>query len=113
MIGGTATVVFVIIAIATLLLAVAAALTLVRMARGPGTLDRVVAADVIIAVVIAALALEAGLNKHTTTLPVILVLTLLAFAGSLSVARFVAGRDKAVQTGELSAPVPPEWEGRR
>ncbi len=49
----------VIIVIGVVLLGVAAGLTLVRMARGPSTLDRVVAADVMIAVVIAGLAMEA------------------------------------------------------
>ena len=78
-------------------LALAAVLTVARMSRGPSSLDRVVAADVLIAVVIAALALEAILNDHSTTLPVMLVLSLLGFAGSVSIARFVADRDKAIR----------------
>ena len=53
------------------------------------------AADVVVAVVIAALAMEASMNHHTTTIPIMLVLSLLGFAGSLSMARFVADRDKA------------------
>jgi multicomponent Na+:H+ antiporter subunit F len=85
----------VIILIAMLLLGVAAILVLVRMAQGPSTLDRVVAADVMLAVVIAGLGLEAALNRHGTTVPVILVLSLLGFASALSMARFVADRDKA------------------
>ena len=84
-----------IIVIGVVFLAGAAAMTLVRMARGPSTLDRVVAADVIVAVVIAALAMEAALHHHTTTIPIMLVLSMLGFAGSLSMARFVADRDKA------------------
>lgn len=85
----------VIIVIGVVLLAAAAVLTLVRMARGPSTLDRVVATDVIIAIVIAALAMEAALNHHTTTIPIMLVLSLLGFSGALAMARFVADRDKA------------------
>lgn len=85
----------VIIVIGVVILGVAAGLTLVRMARGPSTLDRVVAADVIIAVVIAGLAMEASLNHHATTLPIMVVLSMLGFAGSLSMARFVADRDSA------------------
>ena len=79
------------------------------MSRGPSSLDRVVAADVLIAVVIAALALEAVLNDHGTTLPVMLVLSLLGFAGSVSIARFVADRDKATRWDVESQrpPVPP------
>lgn len=85
----------IIIGAAMLLLGVAAILVLIRMAKGPSTLDRVVAADVMLAVVIAGLGLEAALNRHGTTVPVILVLSLLGFASALSMARFVADRDKA------------------
>lgn len=77
------------------LLATSAVLTLLRISRGPTSLDRVVGTDVLVAVVIAALALEAIINRHSTTLPVMLVLSLLGFAGSVSVARFVAERDTA------------------
>ena len=80
-----------------LMLSVAAVLTVIRMSRGPSSLDRVVAADVLIAVVIATSALDAILNDHSTTLPVMLVLSLLGFAGSVSIARFVADRDKATR----------------
>ena len=92
-----------------LMLAVAAVLTVVRMSRGPSSLDRVVAADVLIAVVIAALALEAIIHDHTTTLPVMLVLSLLGFAGAVSIARFVADRDKATRwdVETQQPPVPP------
>jgi len=89
--------VLVMVSIGAVLLTIAAALTVMRMSRGPSSLDRVVAADVLVAVVIAGLALEAIYNDHTTTLPVILVLSLLGFAGSVSIARFVADRDKAVR----------------
>jgi multicomponent Na+:H+ antiporter subunit F len=105
------TVVTVLVSAAALLLAVAAVLTVVRMSRGPSSLDRVVAADVLIAVVIATLALEAIVNDHSTTLPVMLVLSLLGFAGSVSIARFVADRDKAtrwdVETQRPPAAGPP------
>jgi multicomponent Na+:H+ antiporter subunit F len=100
------TVANVIIAIGVLFLAAAMVMTLIRMSRGPSTLDRVVAADVVVAVVIAALAMEASLNHHTTTLPIMLVLSLLGFSGSLSMARFVADRDKAKKWDvPTSAPV--------
>ena len=95
--GGAPTIPGVIIAVAGVMLVAAAALTLIRMAKGPGTLDRVVAADVLIATLIAGIALESALRRNLTTIPVILVIALLGFAGSLSVARFAAGRDKAVK----------------
>ena len=104
------TIVMIMVAVGAIMLTVAGALTVVRMARGPSSLDRVVAADVVVAVVIAGLALEAVLNHHSTTLPVMLVLSLLGFAGSVSIARFVADRDKVTRwnlPGEVPSDTPP------
>ena len=75
------------------LLGVAALLLIVRISLGPTMLDRVVALDVLVAVLIAALALEAAVRQHTTTLPVLVVLSLLGFVGSVSIARFSPGSD--------------------
>ena len=91
------TIATVMVAASALMLSIAAVLTVIRMSRGPSSLDRVVAADVLIAVVIATSALEAIINDHSTTLPVMLVLSLLGFAGSVSIARFIADRDKATR----------------
>ena len=91
------TIVMAMVVAGALMLSMAAVLTVTRMSRGPSSLDRVVAADVLIAVVIATLALEAIINDHSTTLPVMLVLSLLGFAGAVSIARFVADRDKATR----------------
>ncbi|WAC65472.1 monovalent cation/H+ antiporter complex subunit F [Agrococcus sp. SL85] len=82
----------IVLVIAGLMLSAAAVLTLVRIVRGPNPSDRVVATDVLIATVAGALAVEAAINHHAYTIPVILVLSLLAFAGTVSVARFIAGR---------------------
>lgn len=75
------------------MLAVAAALVVGRMAKGPTMLNRVVAMDVLIAIVVCGLGLEAAYNQHSTTLPILVVLSLVGFVGSVSVARFAA-RDK-------------------
>ena len=48
-------------------LGIAAVLTVIRMAKGPSILDRVVAADVLIAVVIAGLVVEEVINQHSST----------------------------------------------
>lgn len=79
-----------VIAVSGVLLTVAAALTVGRMARGPGSLDRVLAADVLIAVMVAAVALEAVWHHRSTSLLVILVLSMLGFTGSVSIARLLA-----------------------
>ncbi|UMG92758.1 monovalent cation/H+ antiporter complex subunit F [Nocardioides sp. TF02-7] len=75
------------------LLTVASLMLVVRISWGPTMLDRVVALDVLVAVVICGLAVEAAVNRHTTTLPVLVVLSLLGFVGSVSVARFTQGSD--------------------
>jgi multicomponent Na+:H+ antiporter subunit F len=89
----------IVLVIAGSMLAAAAALTLLRIVRGPGPADRVVATDVLIAAVGGVLAVEAAINHHGYTIPVILVLSLLAFAGTVSVARFVASREGVVGSG--------------
>jgi multicomponent Na+:H+ antiporter subunit F len=74
-------------------LGVAALLLVVRITRGPTMLDRVVALDVLVAVVICGLALEAAVNRHSTTLPILGVLSLVGFVGSVTIARFTPGSD--------------------
>ena len=102
--SGTHTAVLVMVGLGAVLLVAAAALTIARMARGPSSLDRVVAADVLVAVVIATLAAEAIVNDHATTLPVMLVLSLLGFAGAVSIARLVAERDLTVRWRDTDRP---------
>lgn len=75
------------------ILGVSALLLVTRISLGPTMLDRLIALDVLVAVIICALALEAAVNQHTTTLPVLVVLSLLGFVGSVSVARFSPGSD--------------------
>ena len=82
------TVVFV---IAYTLLGGGALLALVRLARGPSLLDRVVASDVLLVIVAAGLAVHAALMRDPTLVPVLVVVSLLAFVGSVSVARYVGG----------------------
>jgi len=79
--------------IAGIFFAVGGLLAVYRIVRGPSVLDRVIASDVLVATVICALGAEMALNRHTDNLPVLLVLALFAVLGSLSVARFLPGRD--------------------
>ncbi|MER6828688.1 monovalent cation/H+ antiporter complex subunit F [Streptosporangium sp. NPDC000563] len=74
------------------MLAVAAAMTLYRLVRGPTMLDRAVALDVLTAVVICAVGAGAAVYREYSVLPVLLVLSLLGFVGSVSLARFFTGR---------------------
>jgi multicomponent Na+:H+ antiporter subunit F len=76
---------------AYLLLGAGALLSLVRLARGPSLLDRVVATDVLLVIVSAGLAVYAALARDPTVVPVLVVVSLLAFVGSVSVARYIGG----------------------
>ena len=71
----------------TVILSAAALLALVRIVRGPSILDRVVATDVLLAVIVMAIAAEAAYSRDATALPVLVVLSILGFVGSVSVAR--------------------------
>ncbi|AYF28124.1 monovalent cation/H+ antiporter complex subunit F [Micromonospora tulbaghiae] len=82
----------VIAVIVTALLVAAGGLTLVRIIRGPSILDRAVATDVLLAVAVAAIATEAAYSRDATALPVLVVLALVGFVGSVSVARFASRR---------------------
>ncbi|UQU62705.1 monovalent cation/H+ antiporter complex subunit F [Couchioplanes caeruleus] len=70
------------------LLFAAVSLVLVRIVRGPTTLDRIVAVDVLLAIVVCAIAAEAAFTRDATSLPVLVVLSVLGFIGSVTVARF-------------------------
>ena len=75
------------------LLALSALLTLIRMTAGPSVLDRVVASDTLVSIVVCALGAYAALTEAWTTLPLLISLSLVGFMGSVAVARFVA-RDR-------------------
>ena len=81
----------VVLVLAYTLLGGGALLALVRLGRGPSLLDRVVASDVLLVIVAAGLAVHAALERDPTLVPVLVVVSLLAFVGSVSVARYVGG----------------------
>jgi multicomponent Na+:H+ antiporter subunit F len=82
------------------LLAAGAVLALVRLARGPSLLDRVVATDTLLVIISAGLAVYAALERDPTLVPVLVVVALLAFVGSVSIARYVGGMLLESATGD-------------
>lgn len=68
-----------------------ALLALVRLAQGPSLLDRVVATDTLLVIISASLAVYAALARDPALVPVLVVVSLLAFVGSVSVARYIGG----------------------
>jgi multicomponent Na+:H+ antiporter subunit F len=86
--------------IAHALLGSGALLALVRLARGPSLLDRVVATDTLLVIISASLAVHASLERDPTVVPVLVVVSLLAFVGSVSIARYVGGMLLQSGTGD-------------
>lgn len=71
------------------LLSLGAAGAIYRLAKGPSLLDRVIASDVLLSIVGAALALEMVYNHHLNNIFLLLIVALVGFLGSVTVARNV------------------------
>lgn len=82
------------LAIIYVVFAVAAVITVWRIVVGPSILDRAVASDVLLTEVMCVLGADMAINHHTRTLPVLLVIAAIGVFGSISIARFVARRDR-------------------
>jgi multicomponent Na+:H+ antiporter subunit F len=74
------------------LLCVAGALTLVRLLRGPDTLDRIVALDVFVILIVAAAAVYVAIYRDGSNIPLLAAVALLGFVGSATAARLVERR---------------------
>ncbi|MBY6061885.1 monovalent cation/H+ antiporter complex subunit F [Microbacterium esteraromaticum] len=72
---------------------VAALLCVVRIVSGPSILDRAVASDVLLTLVMCVLGAEMAINGHTRNVPVLLIIAAVGVFGSIAVARYVARRD--------------------
>ena len=72
------------------MLLVAAGLGIWRMVAGPTALDRIVASDVIVGIVIAAVGIYSVIARNSTGLPILLGLSLVGFSGAVGVARLIA-----------------------
>lgn len=83
----------VLVVVISIVFAVSALVALYRIVMGPSILDRAVAADVLLTLVMCALGAEMAINHHTRTLPVMLIIAAVGVFGSISIARWVARRD--------------------
>ena len=80
--------------IAAVMLALAAATTMFRLLAGPGTLDRLVALDTLIAVTMCGVGTWAAYSLDTTVTYSLAALALISFVGSVSIARFRVPRHR-------------------
>lgn len=85
------------------MLGVAVILTIVRMINGPTAVDRAISNEVLVSTMVCALGVEAAINRHNTTVPILVSLSLVGFLASVAVARFVARDRDGTQIGDDSA----------
>ncbi|MCC2334870.1 monovalent cation/H+ antiporter complex subunit F [Cellulomonas wangsupingiae] len=88
----------VVVVACSVLLTLGAVLAIVRAEKGPSMLDRTIALDIVVTTMIAGIALYAAYFRRADVVPLLVVLSLVGFVGSVTVARFAA--------------VEPEGEGR-
>ncbi|QSB05298.1 monovalent cation/H+ antiporter complex subunit F [Natronoglycomyces albus] len=79
--------------VATILVA-AGAMAVYRVVRGPATLDRIVATDVFLAIIMAAIAAGAAYTRDASALPILVVLSILGFTSTVGVARFATRKEE-------------------
>jgi multicomponent Na+:H+ antiporter subunit F len=94
---------------AAVVLIAAAALVLLRTVLGPSILDRSIGLDTLSAICLAAIAVDAAEEHDGELLPILLLLALVGFTGSVCIARFtlrgqeggadVSGEDGCVGPG--------------
>ncbi len=76
-----------------LMLGIGAGLALLRAVRGPNLVDRIVALDLVLLLLAGGLAAHGARTGSELYVSVLIVVALVAFAGTVLVARFIQWRD--------------------
>lgn len=76
------------------MLVLAAALTLVRLLRGPTTLDRVAALDVFVVLVVGGAAVYVAVYADAENIPLLAAVALVGFVGTVTAARLAERRGR-------------------
>jgi multicomponent Na+:H+ antiporter subunit F len=71
------------------MLCAAALITVARLLKGPGTLDRIAALDVFVVLIVAAAAVYIAIYRDGSTVPLMAAVALVGFVGSATAARLV------------------------
>ena len=80
----------------------------IRVSKGPTMLDRMVAVDLFTSTIVCAIAVISALTRRTDLIPVLVVLSIVGFIGSTTIARFLAHEptaDKRILTKEEVAKI--------
>ena len=81
------------VTVSQIALGLAALLAVGRAVKGPGLVDRIVAVDLILLLLAAGVGAEAARSGSEVYSAIAIVVALIAFAGTVLVARFVEWRD--------------------
>ena len=76
--------------IAAVCLTAGAICALIRAERGPTMLDRTIALDVFATILIGAIIVEAIISKRQDVFPILVILSLVGFVGSVTISRFAS-----------------------
>lgn len=79
--------------VAGALFAAGALCAIARVVRGPTILDRMLASDVLLTILLLVVGAEMVVNQHTRMIPVMLVLAGTAALSTIAVARYVSQQD--------------------
>jgi len=80
--------------IVLVMLLAAGALTLVRLFRGPDTVDRIAALDVFVVLIVAATAVYVAFYRDGSNIALLVAFSLVAFVGSATAARLAERRER-------------------
>ncbi|MGZ8749850.1 MAG: monovalent cation/H+ antiporter complex subunit F [Pseudonocardia sp.] len=83
----------VVFAVVLAMVGVAAALALYRLLRGPTTLDRIVALDVIVVLTVVGAGVYVAYYRDGSNIPLLAAVVLLGFVGSTAAARLAVRRE--------------------
>src|SRR5690606_29402571 len=95
------------------MIAIGAILTIIRVEKGPSSLDRIVALDIISNILIIAVALDAAINLRRETIPILAALALVGFISSVAVARYAAVEPREARRIKTPEEVAAEEEALR
>ena len=79
-----------VVVVCGVLVTIGAVLAVVRAEKGPSMLDRTVALDIVVTSMIVAVALYAAVERRTDVVPILVVLSMVGFVGSVTIARFAS-----------------------
>jgi multicomponent Na+:H+ antiporter subunit F len=84
----------VVFAVVFTMLSAGGLISLVRLLRGPDTLDRIVALDVFVILVVAASAVYVAIHGDGSPIPMLAAVALIGFVGSATAARLAEQKDR-------------------